>query len=68
MAKHVTHFYEASGWDDDYFAGCHIEIYEKTSRDWGAVTCKHCLRNHAKFQAQVARESAARIAAAHKGE
>lgn len=60
MAKHVTHFYEASGFDDDYFAGCHIETYGRSSRYWPAVTCKHCLRNHAKYLAQLKRERAAR--------
>ena len=62
MAKHVTHYYTASGWDDDYHAGCHIEVYEKTSSSMSHVTCKFCLRNHEANLAQLKREIAAQAA------
>lgn len=52
MRSHVTHYYWESGWPDDYVAGCHLETYEKHSRKWGDVTCKHCLRNEKKQLAE----------------
>lgn len=61
MARHVTHYLWTSGWPDDEWAGCHMEVYEKSSSHWPAVTCKHCLRNRANELAQIDRERAAAL-------
>ena len=66
MAPHKTHYYVASGWDDDYVAGCHIETYEKTSRDMANVTCAFCIRNDAKDRALIEAEHVLRAQADQK--